>query len=240
MRRTRLLVLLGVLGAVLLALPFRARIRGMVGMLKPGTASVDSRVRQYGDVVRARLAPDFVRARVAYPPTSLTLVALKHEAVLQVYAGDGGAQRFIRAYPILCASGRLGPKLAEGDMQVPEGVYGCESLNPNSAYHLALRVDYPNADDRRRAAAEGRTDLGGDIMIHGGAASIGCLAMGDPAAEDLFVLAALAQPARVRIIISPLDFRTSPAAPALPTMPPWIGDRYAEIRRAMGDLPPAP
>jgi hypothetical protein len=77
-------------------------------------------------------------------------------------------------------------------------------------------------------------------MIHGGAASIGCLAMGDPAAEDLFVLAALAQPARVRIIISPLDFRTSPAAPALPTMPPWIGDRYAEIRRAMGDLPPAP
>ena len=33
-------------------------------------------------------------------------------------------------------SGTLGPKLREGDRQVPEGLYGIESLNPNSLFHL--------------------------------------------------------------------------------------------------------
>ena len=68
-------------------------------------------------------------------------------------------------YPIRAASGALGPKLREGDRQVPEGVYDIESLNPNSRFHVALRVGYPNAFDRQMAGREGRTALGGDIMI---------------------------------------------------------------------------
>ena len=73
--------------------------------------------------------------------------------------------------------------------QVPDGLYRIDSLNPNSLYHLALHVDYPSADDRARAAQDGRRELGGAIMIHGGAGSDRCLAMGDEAAEDLFVRA---------------------------------------------------
>jgi len=50
------------------------------------------------------------------------------------------------------------PKLKEGDQQVPEGIYRIESLNPNSLYHLALRVNYPNQEDRRRAIEDGRKE----------------------------------------------------------------------------------
>ena len=86
--------------------------------------------------------------------------------------------------------GASGPKIQRGDKQVPEGVYGISYLNPNSAYHLSLGVNYPNAFDREMAAKDGRKNLGGDIMIHGKNVSSGCLAVGDEPAEELFVLAA--------------------------------------------------
>jgi hypothetical protein len=43
-------------------------------------------------------------------------------------------------------------------------------------------------------------------MIHGDARSRGCLAMGDPASEDLFVLAALTGIENVKVILTPVDF----------------------------------
>ena len=58
-------------------------------------------------------------------------------------------------------SGTLGPKLREGDGQIPEGIYGIGYLNPNSSYYLSLKVTYPNASDRARAKKDGRTNLGG-------------------------------------------------------------------------------
>ena len=51
-----------------------------------------------------------------------------------------------------------------------------------------MKLDYPNAFDRLHANAEGRTQPGSNIFIHGKAASIGCLAMGDAAIEELFLL----------------------------------------------------
>ena len=33
---------------------------------------------------------------------------------------------------------KLGPKLKEGDKQVPEGLCKVESLNPNNLYHLEI------------------------------------------------------------------------------------------------------
>lgn len=133
----------------------------------------------------------------------------------------------------------LGPKLRAGDLQVPEGLYRVELLNPNSRFHLSLRLDYPNAFDRRRARADGRTRLGGDIMIHGNAVSIGCLAMGDPAAEDLFVLAADTGIGHVSVIVAPTDLRVR-AAPRDPTLPPWVDQLYARIRTALDELPRPP
>lgn len=198
--------------------------------------SVPERVAEYEAGVSARLQPAFAAAGVAYPPAALAFVALKDARVLEVYAGTAaGPWTFVKANPILAASGGGGPKLREGDLQVPEGIYAVESLNPNSHYHLSLRVNYPNAFDRRMGAADGRANLGGDIMIHGSDRSIGCLAMGDEAAEDLFVLAALVGIQHVTIIIAPTDFRTAgAAAPGIAaTAPPWTAGLYATIRDAL-------
>jgi murein L,D-transpeptidase YafK len=200
-------------------------------------ATVASRVAEHGPAARGRLAPAFARAGVAYPPRAVTLVGLKREARLEVYAGSRwGDQAFVTSYPILAASGGRGPKLREGDLQVPEGVYGIESLNPNSRFHLALRVNYPNALDRRRGAADGRARLGGDIMIHGNAVSIGCLAMGDAVAEELFVLAADTGLPGMAVVLAPHDLRREPA-PAGRGLPAWAPTLYAEIGAALASLP---
>jgi hypothetical protein len=205
------------------------------------TGAIGDRVRSYGPTARPRLLPYFAIADVAYPPATVTLVGLKQENRLQVYASEraGDPPRFIRDYPILAASGGPGPKLREGDGQVPEGIYGIDSLNPFSSYHVALRVNYPNADDRTHAREDGRTHLGGDIMIHGSNCSIGCLAMGDEVSEELFVLAAETGIAHVRILLAPYDFRTGAAPPDLPTQPTWVGGLYEEIKGELGKLPAA-
>ncbi len=150
---------------------------------------------------------------------------------------DGSAEpQYLKTYPILGTSGTLGPKLAEGDEQIPEGLYRIESLNPNSLYHLALRVNYPNGFDKAKGAQEGRTNLGSDIMIHGKAASLGCLAMGDEAAEDLFVLAAETGIENIAIILSPVDFRVRGLPPNMPATPAWTPELYADIQKELMKL----
>jgi hypothetical protein len=234
---TRLYLLVGLLVLVLVLTPFRGQLRALVRGEK--VYSVTERLRQYGPATRARLAPDFAKARVTYPPKRLVLAAFKRESELRVYAaGADGRLRPIRTYPILAASGVLGPKLREGDYQVPEGLYRIASLNPNSAFHLSLRVNYPNAFDMRMARRDGRNTLGGDIMIHGGAVSVGCLAMGDPAAEELFVMAADTGLSRIEVILAPLDLRAHdlPLDTAA-ALPPWTRDLYAAIKVKLGELP---
>lgn len=200
--------------------------------------TVADRVAEFGCMARARLAPAFARICVSYPPRGITLVGLKAERTLQVWVSgevDGG-WRHLKDYPILGASGTLGPKLRQGDGQVPEGLYRIESLNPNSLYHLALRVGYPSREDRERGAEDGRTNLGSDIMIHGNTCSIGCLAMGDEAAEDLFVLAAETGVESISVILSPVDFRVRDLPGDMPQVPGWMPRRYESIRGALGKL----
>jgi TPR repeat protein len=188
----------------------------------------------------ARLAEEFARRGIDYPPRQVTLVVLKDEARLEVWVDDAGRRVFVRSYLVRSSSGRLGPKLAEGDHQVPEGVYRIAAFNPNSRYHLAMRLDYPNAFDQARAAADGRTRLGGDIMIHGGAVSDGCLPVGDAAVEELFALAARVGTAHVAVVIAPVDFRRDDfrtAAAGTTGGVPWLSDLYATIAGAMSAFP---
>jgi len=200
--------------------------------------TVEDRVAEFGDVVRARLAPRFEAAGVSYPPRDLTFVGIKDERRLDVYAaGADGVIRYICAYPVLGASGLLGPKLREGDRQVPEGIYRVPELNPNSDFHLSIRLNYPNEFEQAQGAKEGRTNLGGDIMIHGDSRSRGCLAMGDPAAEDLFVLAALTGIENITVILTPVDFRIG-RSPELPGTPPaWTPELYERIKRELARYP---
>jgi murein L,D-transpeptidase YafK len=199
---------------------------------------VKARVQQFGPGVERRLKPDFLRAGVPYPPAFVTLIALKNEKVLEVYAAGSDHQFHpIRTYRIQRASGKLGPKLKEGDCQVPEGIYGVESLNPNSSFHLALRVNYPNKFDQDKALQDRRSELGGDIMIHGGSCSIGCIAMGDEAAEDLFVLSALTGLDNIKLIFSPVDFRITDPHESHGSAPIWTAELYKSIKFALQGYP---
>ena len=71
-----------------------------------------------------------------------------------------------RTYPVSLGDNPRGHKLFEGDERTPEGLYLIDGRNPNSAYHLALSISYPNRRDIARAEARG-LDPGGQIMIHG-------------------------------------------------------------------------
>jgi hypothetical protein len=203
----------------------------------PPEPAIVERIAQYGPAARARMAPFFAAAGIAYPPTRFALVAFKHERELDLLASrPDGSLAFVRAYPILGASGALGPKLRQGDRQVPEGIYAIVYVNPNSVAHLSLALGYPNDYDLARAAEDGRDALGGDIMIHGGSTSHGCLAIGDEAAEDLFVLAVDAGFDDAVVVLSPVDFRRR-ALPLDPAQPAWVDDLYARLRVALHGLP---
>lgn len=238
------LLLAAVAGAGFLVLvrpwrPWRrlGRVTEPIARRLEGRRTVADRLEEVGPAVYPRLLPSFRASGVPYPPADLRLVGLKQERRLEVYARSlRGPWRAIRTYPILAASGKAGPKLRYGDYQVPEGLYRVESLNPNSRFHLALRVSYPNSFDRARAREEHRSNLGGDIMIHGSDCSIGCLAMGDVAAEDLFVLAADTGLEHIGVVLAPLDLRHHDP-PADETLPPWSRGLYREIRAALRQLP---
>ena len=108
----------------------------------------------------------------------------KLESELEVWLEKNGRYRHFATYPICLWSGRLGPKLQEGDRQAPEGFYsvGKEQLNPNSRWHRSFNLGFPNEYDR----AHGRT--GTFLMVHGGCLSIGCFAMTDPVVDEIWRL----------------------------------------------------
>jgi murein L,D-transpeptidase YafK len=108
----------------------------------------------------------------------------KQEAVLELWMEGGRGWQVFQSYPICRFSGRLGPKLKQGDGQAPEGFYqvATAQLNPNSRHHLSFNLGFPNQFDR----AHGRT--GSYLMVHGGCSSVGCYAMTDPAVDDIYGL----------------------------------------------------
>ncbi|PZM84459.1 MAG: hypothetical protein DKT66_07435 [Candidatus Melainabacteria bacterium] len=203
-----------------------------------GKKTVADQIETYGDIARARLRAMFREKGFAYPPEKLAMLAFKDKQVLDVYVGSAdGVFKHLHTYPILGASGKLGPKLREGDFQVPEGVYRLESLEPNTPYHLALRLNYPNEFDLEHARIDGRSKPGSDILIHGSNGSVGCLAMGDVASEDLFVVANDTKDHNIAIIICPVDLRNFEPPPATPNDPVWLPTLYKEISQALKDFP---
>lgn len=184
----------------------------------------------------SRLVSYFLGAGVHYPPRRLALLGFKSERRLEVWADDGRGWAHVTDYRVHGASGGPGPKLREGDRQVPEGLYQITYLNPNSCCHLSLKVSYPNAFDLFHAQREGRTSPGGDIFIHGGAGSSGCLAVGNPAVEELFVLVARTGMDNVEVVIAPQDFREEPVV--IPWgAPDWTPELYRQIWSALGRFP---
>ncbi|WP_205691770.1 L,D-transpeptidase family protein [Caulobacter sp. 602-2] len=149
-------------------------------------------------------------AATAQPPAiegSVDRIVIEKAAHrMRLYAG----QRLVRTYAVSLGGGGLAPKTRQGDRRTPEGDYRITGRNPNSRFHLALRIGYPTPAQAAAARARG-VDPGGDIMIHGlpngrGALSAlykgrdwtdGCIAVTDPEIEEVWKL--VRDGARVRI-----------------------------------------
>lgn len=123
----------------------------------------------------------------------LTLPVQAEETFIRIFKAESELELWSRApgeatytltktYPICSWSGRLGPKLREGDRQSPEGFYFVtkDRLNPNSQFHLSFDIGFPNAYDR----AHNRT--GSFLMVHGNCVSWGCYAMTDAGIEEIY------------------------------------------------------
>jgi murein L,D-transpeptidase YafK len=128
-------------------------------------------------------------AKRGLPHDAAMLIRIfKAESELEIWINRGGGGRYalFASYPICYWSGRLGPKLKEGDRQAPEGFYTVTlpQAHPNGPRHPnALDIGFPNSFD----SLHGRS--GSYILIHGGCASIGCFAMTNAVHKEIHTLA---------------------------------------------------
>lgn len=181
-----------------------------------------SPVRGIGEI-RARVGPeleaDLAAAGLAFG-APVYLRVFKEERVLEVWVKSGARFVVFETHPICNFSGDLGPKLAEGDRQSPEGFYdvGLDALNPNSAYHLSFNLGFPNAYDR----GQGRT--GSFLMVHGDCRSVGCYAMTDPVIERIYLMVEAALRAgQGSVAVHAFPFRMTDARMAAAQGHRWFG-----------------
>jgi murein L,D-transpeptidase YafK len=74
--------------------------------------------------------------------------------------------KVIKSYKVMLGRGGPNPKRQQGDLLVPEGQYVLDEKNPNSKFHRAIHISYPNEADIKRAQEAG-VDPGGEVFIHG-------------------------------------------------------------------------
>lgn len=130
----------------------------------------------------------FKKQDLVWPPAEMYVRSFKYDRQLEVWVKNAVGESFklFKTYKVCQQSGTMGPKRMEGDYQVPEGFYYINEFNPNSAYHLSLGLNYPNASDRI-LADEYRP--GSNIYIHGNCVSTGCIPITDVPMEELFIIA---------------------------------------------------
>jgi len=148
--------------------------------------SGDARVALIEDRIKARVLKRLEAAGLKLGAPIL-IRTFKQENTLELWLepDPGEPYQLFETYPIRAWSGRLGPKLAEGDGQAPEGFYDVPTgrLNPASKFHLSFNLGFPNSYERSRSWT------GSFLMVHGSDASVGCYAMGDAAIEEIYLIA---------------------------------------------------
>jgi murein L,D-transpeptidase YafK len=117
----------------------------------------------------------------------------------------------MRSYLVALGQQPKGDKVRKGDNRTPEGMFRIEARNPQSRYHRALRISYPDAAHIARARALG-VQPGGDIMIHGlparqawvGAAhrdfdwTEGCIAVTNKEIEEIWSVVRVGTPIQIK------------------------------------------
>jgi murein L,D-transpeptidase YafK len=133
------------------------------------------------------------------------VVVEKLQRRMDLMSGD----RVVRSYDVALGFAPEGDKQQEGDGKTPEGRYVIEGRNPSSAFHLSLKISYPDAADRAAALARG-VSPGGDIFIHGapnwwilpgqppGDWTRGCIAVTKAEIEEIWRLVPDGTPVEIR------------------------------------------
>ncbi len=196
--------------------------------------AIDHAIKRYGLRVEPQLKTFFSKAGVSYPPRDVALLAFKAERKVELWAKNPDQKwKHIHNYPLTGFSGRLGPKLRENDKQIPEGIYRLVNFNPFSSMHLSMMINYPNNYDRQKGYQDGRGNLGNNIFIHGKNLSVGCLAVGDLAIDQLFILARRVGLDHMQIIIAPNDMRHKKPSTSTFAQPRWLPELYQQIAESL-------
>ena len=138
--------------------------------------------------VEDTLQKQFEEKKLTWPPEEMYIRSFKYDRQLEVWVKGSAKESFklFKTYKVCMQSGTMGPKRMQGDYQVPEGFYYINEFNPNSNYHLALGLNYPNASDKILSDS---LRPGNAIYIHGNCVSTGCIPISDVPIEELYVIA---------------------------------------------------
>ncbi|RYY18239.1 MAG: hypothetical protein EOO04_24430 [Chitinophagaceae bacterium] len=138
------------------------------------------------------LMKQFREKGLEWPAKYLYIRSFKYDSNLEVWVKSEKNEQYklFKNYRVCALAGTLGPKRLKGDYQVPEGFYYINEFKPNSNYHLALGLNYPNYSDRLLSDS---IEPGGDIYIHGSCVTTGCIPVTNPQIEELYILAAWAK-----------------------------------------------
>lgn len=161
--------------------------------------------RAKGNAVRYNRSLDPYTREVITRRYADFLLVDKSDRMLVAYS-KGKAIRIYRG--IRFGDAPQGHKRFEGDERTPEGLYYIDARNPESSFHLSLKISYPNSRDRAFAAQYGRS-AGGNIFIHGqpngykGAPikrdwTDGCIALSNAEIRELWSLVPDGTPIRIR------------------------------------------
>jgi murein L,D-transpeptidase YafK len=134
----------------------------------------------------------FIEKGLTWPAKFVYIRSFKYDARLEVWVKNSLKDQYklFKTYKVCMQSGTMGPKRLQGDYHVPEGFYYINEFNPNSNYHMALGLDYPNSSDRILSDS---LRPGGDIYIHGSCVSVGCIPVTDEQIEEIYVIASYAK-----------------------------------------------
>lgn len=138
------------------------------------------------------LRKQFEEKKLVWPPQEMYIRSFKYDKQLEVWVKATAKEpyKLFKTYKVCMQSGTTGPKRMQGDYQVPEGFYHINEFRPNSNYHLALGLNYPNASDKILSDS---LHPGFDIYIHGNCVSTGCIAINDKQIEEVYALATQAK-----------------------------------------------
>lgn len=236
-----------VLKAIRAAAPFQALPAGSEDLqiefnfdflerAKPLGLTVKQALRKYGPEAKKRLLPCFQKADVEYPPKQVSLICLKDSNQLFVFARDRhGNLKQLTRYVLVSRSGGQGPKLKEGDLQAPEGFYKITALDAMT--HMAMWVNYPNVADRANAVLDHRSNLGGNIQIHAGMFSTGCLVLNSDDMAELLLMGNDTGIKNIDLIVAPCNLVVKKPDVDFSKQPKWLPALYKTLKSSLAGFP---